>query len=230
MTSQRTDPQEDTMMLGSFLATMAGKAVLGATVAAAAVGGAHATNVVELPGLASGAEPSELVAEELVDEELVAEELVDEELVDEGASEGDEELVAEELGPDDGTDDEGLDAEAAQPDAASHGRTVSEFARTTELEGCARGQAIAALASSKGNRPADAGPPNGCPPAGGGEAEDALTPEPEQDTEPEQDAEAAPSEASKGTAPGGTDTSGGPAQAGGGKGGPAAAGGKGGRG
>ncbi len=40
-------------------------------------------------------------------------------------------------------------------DGSNHGQTVSEFARTTDLEGCEKGQAIADLASSKSGEDAE---------------------------------------------------------------------------
>lgn len=149
--------------LGAFVATTTGKIVLGTTVAAASVGGMHAAEVVDVPLL-----PDQATAEVLmIDEDAndtesaaIAETDTGQADVEEAAVE-DDGAAPDELGVADSQIDESSDnAETDLPEnedaddenedeTANHGSVVSEFARTTELEGCERGQAVAELARSK---------------------------------------------------------------------------------
>lgn len=77
--------------------------------------------------------------------------VAEQELEEEG-----EDLILD-LEIDTSSDDVGEDvAEGDGPPEGTHGATVSEFARTTTLTGCERGQAVAAVA--RGGSPEDAKP------------------------------------------------------------------------
>ncbi len=136
--------------IGAFVATTTGKIVLGTTVAAASVGGMHAAEIVDVPLLPEPA-PAEALMVDVEDEteieatdsttgeeaELAAE--VDDAV--EPAEDADADAVADDM------DDQGSDEADEEP--KNHGAVVSDFAKNTELEGCEKGQAIAALAKSK---------------------------------------------------------------------------------
>lgn len=107
--------------LSTFLATTTGKVVLVAAVGGAAVGGTQVT------GLAGGSDPDPGTEVEAADSVATTTTMAT------------TTTVAVDEGGGDGTD----------PGPDNHGQTVSEFAKTTELEGCEKGQAIAELASSK---------------------------------------------------------------------------------
>ena len=117
------------------LGTSAGKVAAGVALTAAAAGGVVATDVVDLPST----EDSTIE----VETEIIVEEL-EVDLSENGDGEEEAEKAEEVEG------DEDADAiEADEEEYDNHGQQVSEFARTTELEGCEKGQAISALASSK---------------------------------------------------------------------------------
>ena len=107
--------------LSTFLATTTGKVVLVAAVGGTAVGGTQVT------GLAGGSDPDPGTEVEAADSVATTTTMAT------------TTTVAVDEGGGDGTD----------PGPDNHGQTVSEFAKTTELEGCEKGQAIAELASSK---------------------------------------------------------------------------------
>lgn len=107
--------------LSTFLATTTGKVVLVAAAGGAAVGGTQVT------GLAAGSDPDPGTEVEAADSVATTTTMVT------------TTTVAGDDGGGAGTD----------PGPDNHGQTVSEFAKTTELEGCEKGQAIAELASSK---------------------------------------------------------------------------------
>ncbi len=126
------------------LGTTAGKVSMGVALTAAAASGAVAADVVEVPG--TDEVPTQ--AEVEVDDQGVVESDTD---TDPGPVAGE----AAESGPtddaettDDTSDEDGED-ESVEEERENHGRTVSEFARTTDLVGCEKGQAISEIASSK---------------------------------------------------------------------------------
>ena len=163
--------------ISTFIATTTGKIVLGTTVAAASVGGAHAADLVDVPGL-----PEATVEVVELDETTGSEETIDEvihvtpadaeddaedeaddavgesDVADEneltGVDEEHDEDGDDEDGDDEDGDDEDGDDEVGddEDDDKNHGETVSEFAHSTDLEGCERGQAIAELARSNGEQ------------------------------------------------------------------------------
>jgi len=106
--------------LSRFLKTVTGKAVLATGVVVFACGGAAAAGFTGVPNLIPASDEPTL-------EDTV------------GDSSSDE--ATEESSEDDSSDD-------ASAEESTHGQTVSEFATTTELDGCEKGQAIAELASS----------------------------------------------------------------------------------
>ena len=153
--------------IGAFVATTTGKIVLGTAVAAASVGGAHAADIVDVPGMerapvvveiegelpVADEAPDTLVGDDVLPEELnVQDEQGGEDAVD--VVEGDEvesEDADDAMNSDDGdTSDEDT---GDKPD--NHGQVVSDFVHSTDLEGCEKGQAVAALASSKVNENQD---------------------------------------------------------------------------
>jgi len=122
----------------TFLRSVAGKAVLATGVVLLAFGGAAAAGFTDVPTLLpSGDEPTlEDTSADDSSSEATDESADDESEVDEDESESEDESSA----------DESSDGSAS--DEPNHGQIVSEFAHTTELEGCEKGQAISDLASS----------------------------------------------------------------------------------
>jgi hypothetical protein len=132
--------------VATFVTSITGKVVLGTAVAAASVGTAHAAHVVDLPG-APRSEAEVVVEADLTQDpapttsEAEADSIA---AMDEGDAPSDEPV-----------DDAETDTETGGDAGENHGQIVSEFAHTTELEGCERGQAIAELASGgRSNRQA----------------------------------------------------------------------------
>jgi hypothetical protein len=115
--------------VATFVSSLTGKIALGTAVAAASVGTAHATHVVDLPGVPRSA--SEVV---------VTAELEEEPVPTTTTTSTTSTTTSTTLPVDDETE---ADDEAEM----NHGQLVSTFAHETELEGCERGQAIAELAS-----------------------------------------------------------------------------------
>lgn len=150
--------------LGTFIATATGKVVLGTAVAAASVSGAHAADLVDIPLLPDNP-PAEVQEElDLVEEELdlVEEEVVEEELVEDSVGEDALEELAftndeeeDDNLADDDEDEQQDDEVADDEDDENHGQVVSEFARSTDLEGCEKGRAISELARSKSDPDSD---------------------------------------------------------------------------
>jgi hypothetical protein len=66
-----------------------------------------------------------------------------------GKSADDSETTAADHDPCDHEDESSEDSSTESATVENHGQTVSDFAHTTELEGCEKGQAISDLASSK---------------------------------------------------------------------------------
>jgi hypothetical protein len=131
--------------VSAFVTSITGKVVLGTAVAAASVGTAHAAHVVDLPG-APRSEPEVIVEQELTSDLAPT---TTEAEADSIAAMADGE--ATDATADESADDPDVESE----DEQNHGQIVSEFAHTTELEGCERGQAIAELASGgRANRQA----------------------------------------------------------------------------
>jgi hypothetical protein len=131
--------------ISTFVTSITGKVVLGTAVAAASVGTAHAAHVVDLPG-APRSEPEVVVEQEVTPD--VASTTTEAE-ADSVAAMADGEQA--DASAEDPADDPDVESE----DEQNHGQIVSEFAHTTELEGCERGQAIADLASDgRSNRQA----------------------------------------------------------------------------
>jgi len=134
--------------LGAFIATTTGKIVLGTAVAAASVGGMHAAEIVDVPILPDQAKAEVL----LVDSE---EETTDSPDVEEVAASAEEEageaeqFVAAEA---EESEAEASDEDGDEEEPKNHGAVVSEFAKTTDLEGCEKGQAISELARSKAKK------------------------------------------------------------------------------
>ncbi|RZV44079.1 MAG: hypothetical protein EX269_12270 [Acidimicrobiales bacterium] len=134
--------------LGAFVATTTGKLVLGTAVAAASVGGMHAAEIVDMPLLPEQAKAEVLMVEseeEATDSGEVEEVAAAQEEADEAeqVSESD----AEESDSQDESDENGDEEEPK-----NHGAVVSDFAKTTDLEGCEKGQAISELAKSKAKK------------------------------------------------------------------------------
>ncbi|MFP5486980.1 MAG: hypothetical protein ACLGHQ_01560 [Acidimicrobiia bacterium] len=105
----------------ALLSTVAGKVAAGVVVASASVGAAAAAGT-PVPFTAPSEDRPPV---EVVEEPAVEEQTVEEPAVEEPAG------------------DDGVDGETEDP---NHGEVVSQFATTTELEGCVRGQAVAAVA------------------------------------------------------------------------------------
>ena len=122
--------------VSAMVGTLTGKVLLGTAVAAAAVGGAQAADVVDIPGLPDPARPADVVEVALVDDSAPIE------------APGAEDGTAGEEAADD-ADDPAVDADDPAGEANDHGQAVSDFAHETELEGCEKGQAISDLASEK---------------------------------------------------------------------------------
>jgi hypothetical protein len=126
--------------VATFVSSLTGKIALGTAVAAASVGTAHATHVVDLPGVPRS--ETEVVVTAELDEEPVP--------TTSTTSTTTTTTTSTTLPDEDETDD-GIDDGTEQ----NHGQIVSTFAHETELEGCERGQAIAELASEgRANRQA----------------------------------------------------------------------------
>jgi hypothetical protein len=142
--------------VASFVSSLTGKVALGTALAAAGVGTAHAAHVVDLPGAPRA--QTEVVLETQLDDQVptTTTEAPDSATTTTTTTPATTTTSTSPSAVDTGTDadDEG-DAGATE---TNHGQIVSEFAHTTELEGCERGQAIADLASggrSAGNPPLD---------------------------------------------------------------------------
>ena len=156
-TSTHTESRRNRKMItgiGTFIATTTGKIVLGTTVAAASMGAAHAVDMVEMPGLPESSAEVIVVDNSEDSEETVPTQAHDESnaMEDEDTKEDEtkEEVIKEEaIEKSDGEDGEGEDGEGEDTEHRNHGQMISEFATSTELEGCEKGQAISELASSK---------------------------------------------------------------------------------
>ena len=139
--------------IGAFVATTTGKIVLGTTVAAASVGGMHAAEIVDVPLLPEPAPAEVLMVDAEDDAEIEATDSTTGEIAESAAEVDDTVEPAEDADTDavaDDMDDQGSDeADLADEEPKNHGAVVSDFAKNTELEGCEKGQAIAALAQSK---------------------------------------------------------------------------------
>jgi hypothetical protein len=160
--------------VATFVSSITGKVVLGTAVAAASVGTAHAAHVVDLPG-APRSEAEVVVEADLTQDpapttsEAEADSIA---AMDEADAPSDE--------PVDGAE---TDTELGGDAGENHGQIVSEFAHTTELEGCERGQAIAELASGgRSNRQA---PLDNC--AKSDDADDPSAESGEEDDDPSDD-------------------------------------------
>jgi hypothetical protein len=160
--------------VATFVTSITGKVVLGTAVAAASVGTAHAAHVVDLPG-APRSEAEVVVEADLTQDpapttsEAEADSIA---AMDEGDAPSDEPV-----------DDAETDTETGGDAGGNHGQIVSEFAHTTELEGCERGQAIAELASGgRSNRQA---PLDNC--AKSDDADDPSAESGEEDDDPSDD-------------------------------------------
>jgi hypothetical protein len=160
--------------VATFVTSITGKVVLGTAVAAASVGTAHAAHVVDLPG-APRSEAEVVVEADLTQDpapttsEAEADSIA---AMDEGDAPSDEPV-----------DDAETDTETGGDAGENHGQIVSEFAHTTELEGCERGQAIAELASGgRSNRQA---PLDNC--AKSDDADDPSAESGEEDDDPSDD-------------------------------------------
>ena len=114
----RGEPSNVRIELSTFLKTIAGKALLATGIVTLAFGGAAAAGFAEMPVLSSP--PQDAADDSSTDDSTTDDSTTD----------------------DSSTDDSSTDEEL------NHGQIVSEFAQTTELEGCEKGQAIAELASS----------------------------------------------------------------------------------
>jgi hypothetical protein len=138
--------------VATFVSSITGKVVLGTAVAAASVGTAHAAHVVDLPG-APRSEAEVVVEADLTQDPAPT---TSEAEADSIAAMDDAEPPSDQPVDDAEADDDAeTDAEVGGDAGENHGQIVSEFARTTELEGCERGQAIAELASGgRSNRQA----------------------------------------------------------------------------
>ncbi len=146
-------------VLAAFAST-GGKVATGVALAASATGGVVAADLLEAdpqPVVVYAAEtPGDLDAdlESEVDNAAVeAEETTAETDVPAEDDRGENELV-EEVPPADEeppTDEETEEADDAE-ERETHGQQVSDFATSTDLKGCEKGQAIAEIASSKANR------------------------------------------------------------------------------
>jgi hypothetical protein len=132
--------------IGAFVATTVGKVVLGTAIAAASVGGAHAAEIVDIPGLP---DRGTVVIENEVEPAAYLEAPLDTE-VEVGAVVDANDDANDDANNDANNDADVVDEEAAdEGEDASHGSVVSEFVATTELEGCEGRQAIAEVASSQ---------------------------------------------------------------------------------
>lgn len=136
-------------MLAGLVATTTGKILLGTAVAAASVGGAHAADIIDVPGLENKPAVVEIegdLAEQVDDLDLA--DLSEDHVVDSETDVADADVNAPKADDDQAGDDADDDAgEASEND--THGQTVSDFVHSTDLEGCEKGQAVSALASSK---------------------------------------------------------------------------------
>lgn len=106
--------------ISAFVATTTGKILLGTAVAAASIGGGQAARLIDVPGLPDASPAIAVVEIETVDPAVADTETTEADAVVE-----------------------------ADDSAVSHGQQVSDFVHTTDLEGCEKGQATAAIASSK---------------------------------------------------------------------------------
>ncbi len=137
--------------LGSFLATVTGKVVLGGTVAAASVGGLHAGDVVDVPALPDNDPPAAEQADAQDDDADVADVADDAAENGEGAEDENGEGItsenvgdhaalfglcnaweANEDGRDDGDADEASPFQALQDAADAEGQSVEEFCEGVE--------------------------------------------------------------------------------------------------
>ena len=117
----------------TFLRSVAGKAVLATGVVLLAFGGAAAAGFTDVPSLSpSSNEPT-----------------LQDESSDDSSSEATDESSDDQSEVDEvESSDDASSADDSASDEPTHGDIVSEFAHTTELEGCEKGQAISDLASS----------------------------------------------------------------------------------
>ena len=139
--------------LTKLLATSAGKVAVGVVVATTSVGAAAAAGA-EIPFVTQTEQSAEIgdddQSEELVEEPAPEEEPAaepveepEEEPVDESEEEFRDESEEEPAPEEESAGDEAEDAESDEP---THGDVVSGFVHETELEGCWKGQATAAVA------------------------------------------------------------------------------------
>ena len=136
--------------IGAFIATTTGKIVLGTTVAAASVGGMHAAEIVDVPLLPEPAPAEVLMVDDEDDAEIEATDSTPGEDAELAAEVDDAVEPVEDADTDAVADDmDDADSDEADEEPKNHGAVVSDFAKNTELEGCEKGQAIAALAKSK---------------------------------------------------------------------------------
>lgn len=144
--------------LTAFLQTVVGKVALGVTVAGASVGAAAAGAPVPIvQDLVPGADHSAVVQDEpttaLADTTTTTTSIADDDDGNDGDGDATEEggeviglVQAVEQVDDTGDEGDAEDSDEVQDDADTHGQIVSEFATTTDLEGCERGQAVSAVA------------------------------------------------------------------------------------
>ena len=111
--------------ISAFVATTTGKLVLGTALAAAAVGGAHAAELVDVPLLPG------------TDDVVVGADLSGEPV-----DPGDPIVVVKDESSESSVSDDPAGG------ADNHGQTVSDFVKSTELEGCEKGQAVSEVASA----------------------------------------------------------------------------------
>lgn len=131
-------------MLSSLLSTLAGsaaKVVVATSVTAATVGGAYVSDDVDLPLFNDESSAQE------VDE--APDELAFEEAATSDEENTEEEAAGAEVEGDESVEDSSDDEEGDSDKPANHGSKVSAFVHETELEGCEKGQAVAAFASGK---------------------------------------------------------------------------------
>lgn len=143
-------------MFGSILASLAGsatKVAIAASVTAASVGGAYASDAIDLPilpdeesSLATDSVPQSAIEIVLVEEPTAAEQGD----APAAADLEEETEAAEETEETDGSEES--DAAEDTDEAPNHGSEVSKFVHETDLQGCEKGHAVAALASGKAEK------------------------------------------------------------------------------
>ena len=147
-----------------FVKSVAGKAVLATGVVLLAFGSAAAAGFTDVPSLLPGSDSTPSLDQETKDDssstevtdesstEVESSEATDESSDDDSTEvESDDESSVDSSADHESSDDQSSDDESSDDsstDEQNHGQIVSEFAHTTELEGCEKGQAISDLASS----------------------------------------------------------------------------------